>query len=326
MADVIAGLDRTPVVIGHSFGGLLAQILAGRGLATASVAIDPAPSRGVLPLPFSALKASFPVLGNPANYKRSVTLTFEQFRYGFANAVPEAEARELYDTFHVAAPGGRCSRRRPPTSTRSPRPRRTRRTRPAGRCSSSRGRRTTSSPGRWRTRRTSSSASTPPRSPRSPRSPAAGTPWSSTRLARGGRRGARLRRAHSRPSRLTTRRGGGVPGPIASAHVKTLVIGPGGREHAWRPRCAGIPRSPRCTPPPGTRAWRRSRRSTTSTRCPAPPSPRWPPSSGSTSSWSVPRRRWSRVSPTPSARAGSPASVPRRRPPCSRAPRPSPRT
>jgi pimeloyl-ACP methyl ester carboxylesterase len=105
LADVIAGLDRTPVVIGHSFGGLLAQILAGRGLAAASVAIDPAPSRGVLPLPFSALKASFPVLGNPANYKRSVTLTFEQFRYGFANAVPEAEARELYETFHVAAPG-----------------------------------------------------------------------------------------------------------------------------------------------------------------------------------------------------------------------------
>jgi non-heme chloroperoxidase len=105
VAGVIAGLDRKPVVIGHSFGGLLAQIIAGRGLATASVAIDPAPSRGVLPLPFSALKASFPVLGNPGNYKKAVTLTFEQFRYGFANAVPEAEARELYDTFHVAAPG-----------------------------------------------------------------------------------------------------------------------------------------------------------------------------------------------------------------------------
>jgi pimeloyl-ACP methyl ester carboxylesterase len=105
VAEVIGELKRKPIVIGHSFGGLLAQILAGRGLAAASVAIDPAPSRGVLPLPFSALKASFPVLGNPANYKRSVTLTFEQFRYGFANAVPEAEARELYETFHVAAPG-----------------------------------------------------------------------------------------------------------------------------------------------------------------------------------------------------------------------------
>jgi pimeloyl-ACP methyl ester carboxylesterase len=105
VADVIAGLDRKPVVIGHSFGGLLAQIIAGRALAIASVAIDPAPSRGVLPLPFSALKASFPVLGNPGNYTKAVTLTFEQFRYGFANAVPEAEARELYKTFHVAAPG-----------------------------------------------------------------------------------------------------------------------------------------------------------------------------------------------------------------------------
>ena len=102
---MIAGLDRAPVVIGHSFGGLLAQIIAGRGLAVASVAIDPAPSRGVLPLPFSALKAAFPVLGNPLNVGRAVTLTFEEFRYGFANAVSEEEARSLYETFHVPAPG-----------------------------------------------------------------------------------------------------------------------------------------------------------------------------------------------------------------------------
>ncbi|CUR55248.1 conserved hypothetical protein [metagenome] len=105
VADLIATLERKPIVIGHSFGGLLVQILAGRGLATATVSIDPAPSRGVLPLPFSALKAAFPVLGNPGNRTKAVTLTFEQFRYGFANAVSEAEARALYEEFHVAAPG-----------------------------------------------------------------------------------------------------------------------------------------------------------------------------------------------------------------------------
>ncbi|MBM7516714.1 alpha/beta hydrolase [Nocardioides nitrophenolicus] len=103
--QVIEGLDRRPVVIGHSFGGLLAQIIAGRGLAAGTVAIDPAPSQGVLPLPFSALKASFPVLGNPLNRGRTVTLSFEEFRYGFANAVSEQEARELYESLHTPAPG-----------------------------------------------------------------------------------------------------------------------------------------------------------------------------------------------------------------------------
>ena len=102
---VIETLDRKPIVIGHSFGGLLVQILAGRGLAAGTVSIDPAPSHGVLPLPFSTLKASLPVLGNPLNFGKTVTLTFDQFRYGFANAVPEAEARELYATFHTPAPG-----------------------------------------------------------------------------------------------------------------------------------------------------------------------------------------------------------------------------
>lgn len=105
VAEVIARLTRKPAVIGHSFGGLLAQIIAGRGLAAATVAIDPAPSRGVLPLPFTALKAAFPVLGNPANRKRAVTLSFDEFRYGFANAISEVEARALYEEFHVAAPG-----------------------------------------------------------------------------------------------------------------------------------------------------------------------------------------------------------------------------
>jgi non-heme chloroperoxidase len=102
---VIEKLNVKPVVIGHSFGGLLVQILAGRGLSAATVAIDPAPSRGVLPLPPAALKSSSAVLGNPANRHRAVTLTFDQFRYGFANAVSEEEAQELYEAFHVAGSG-----------------------------------------------------------------------------------------------------------------------------------------------------------------------------------------------------------------------------
>jgi pimeloyl-ACP methyl ester carboxylesterase len=103
--EVIQGLARRPAVIGHSFGGLLTQILAGRGLSAASVAIDPAPFRGVLPLPFSALKSSAPVLGNPRNRHRAVPLTYEQFRFAFANAVDEQEAKELYETFAVPAAG-----------------------------------------------------------------------------------------------------------------------------------------------------------------------------------------------------------------------------
>jgi non-heme chloroperoxidase len=103
--DVIARLDRRPAVIGHSFGGLLTQIMAGRSVCAASVAIDPAPFRGVLPLPFSALKSAFPVLGNPANRHRAVPLTFDQFRYAFANAVSDDEAKELYETFAVPAAG-----------------------------------------------------------------------------------------------------------------------------------------------------------------------------------------------------------------------------
>jgi non-heme chloroperoxidase len=104
-AEIIGGLSRKPIVIGHSFGGLLAQILAGRGLASATVAIDPAPFRGVLPLPLSALKSARPVLGNPANRNRAIPLTYDQFRFGFANAVSEDEAKELYETFAVPAPG-----------------------------------------------------------------------------------------------------------------------------------------------------------------------------------------------------------------------------
>jgi non-heme chloroperoxidase len=103
--EVIGKLKKKPAVIGHSFGGLLTQILAGRGLSAVSVAIDPAPFRGVLPLPISSLKSASPVLGNPANRNRAVPLTYEQFRYGFANAVDEEEAKQLYTTFAVPASG-----------------------------------------------------------------------------------------------------------------------------------------------------------------------------------------------------------------------------
>jgi pimeloyl-ACP methyl ester carboxylesterase len=104
-AEVIGGLERKPAIIGHSFGGLIAQILADRGLSLASVAVDPAPFKGVLPLPLAAIRTTLPVLGNPLNKGRTVTLSFEQFRYGWTNAVPEEEARRLYETYHVAAPG-----------------------------------------------------------------------------------------------------------------------------------------------------------------------------------------------------------------------------
>jgi non-heme chloroperoxidase len=104
-AEVIGKLKKKPAVVGHSFGGLLTQIIAGRGLSAVSVAIDPAPFRGVLPLPISALKSASPVLGNPANRNRAVPLTYEQFRFGFANVVSEEEAKELYSTFAVPAAG-----------------------------------------------------------------------------------------------------------------------------------------------------------------------------------------------------------------------------
>jgi non-heme chloroperoxidase len=103
--DVIGSLKKKPAVIGHSFGGLLTQILAGRGVSKVSVAIDPAPFRGVLPLPFSSLKSASPVLGNPANHGRAIPLTYEQFRFGFANAVGEDEARELHATYAVPGSG-----------------------------------------------------------------------------------------------------------------------------------------------------------------------------------------------------------------------------
>jgi non-heme chloroperoxidase len=104
-AEVIGALTKKPAVMGHSTGGLLTFMMADRGLSAASVAIDPGPFRGVLPLPISTLKASAPVLLNPLNRGRAVTLTFDQFKYGWTNALGEDEARQLYETYHVAGPG-----------------------------------------------------------------------------------------------------------------------------------------------------------------------------------------------------------------------------
>jgi non-heme chloroperoxidase len=105
VAEVIGKLSKKPAVVGHSFGGLFTQIVAGRGLSAASVAIDPAPFRGVLPLPISSLRSVMPVLRNPANRGRAVSLTLDQFRYGWANALSEDEGRQLHENFHVPAPG-----------------------------------------------------------------------------------------------------------------------------------------------------------------------------------------------------------------------------
>ena len=103
--DVINALDKKPVVMGHSTGGLLAQMIAGWGMSTVTVAIDPGVFRGVLPLPASVLKGVGPFLLDPRTRGRALTLTFDQFTYGWANALEEKEARDLYDRFHVAGSG-----------------------------------------------------------------------------------------------------------------------------------------------------------------------------------------------------------------------------
>jgi pimeloyl-ACP methyl ester carboxylesterase len=104
-AEIIGKLTKKPAVLGHSTGGLLAQIIAGRGLSAATVAIDPGPFRGVLPLPLSALRSAWPVLKNPANRGKGVTLTLDQFKYGWATALSDDEAKQIYEQYHVAASG-----------------------------------------------------------------------------------------------------------------------------------------------------------------------------------------------------------------------------
>ena len=105
IAQQLKKFDKKPILIGHSFGGLLVQNLLGRDLGAAAVAIDPAPIKGVPELPVSALKSSFPVLGNPFNFNRAIALTEPQFRFGFTNAVSEQEAKELYTKYAMPAPG-----------------------------------------------------------------------------------------------------------------------------------------------------------------------------------------------------------------------------
>jgi alpha-beta hydrolase superfamily lysophospholipase len=104
-AKIVREAGSKPIVIGHSFGGLIAEHLLGQDLATAAIAIDPAPIKGVLVLPPAQLRAAFPVLGNPANRKKSVSLTAAQFRYAFGNALSEQESARLYDEWNIPAPG-----------------------------------------------------------------------------------------------------------------------------------------------------------------------------------------------------------------------------
>jgi pimeloyl-ACP methyl ester carboxylesterase len=102
---IIEGLHAEPILIGHSFGGMIAQKLLGQDLGAGAVAIDAAQFKGVLPLPLSSLRAAFPVFKNPANSQRAVSLTAEQFRYAFGNAVTTEESDDLYERWAIPAPG-----------------------------------------------------------------------------------------------------------------------------------------------------------------------------------------------------------------------------
>lgn len=105
IAEFISKLNKKPILVGHSFGGLIAQKLAGQGLSLCTVAIDPAPFKGVLPLPASVLKAFMPILLKPANRRRAVSLSQAQFRFGFGNAISEQESNALYQEYAVPTPG-----------------------------------------------------------------------------------------------------------------------------------------------------------------------------------------------------------------------------
>ncbi|MET8638399.1 alpha/beta hydrolase [Streptomyces sp. NPDC004680] len=99
--EVVRSLDEAPVIIGHSFGGAVTQILLDRGLGSAGVAIDSAPVKGVLPLPYSTLKSAWPVLGNPANKNKAIALTPRQFHYGFTNTLSEEESAVVNERYQV---------------------------------------------------------------------------------------------------------------------------------------------------------------------------------------------------------------------------------
>lgn len=104
-AGLISEMPAPPVIIGHSFGGMIAEKLLGEDLGAAAIAIDAAQIKGVLPLPLSALRSTLPVFKNPANAHRAVSLTAEQFRYSFGNALPPEESDALYDRWSIPAPG-----------------------------------------------------------------------------------------------------------------------------------------------------------------------------------------------------------------------------
>ena len=104
-ADVFASEGIKPIVVGHSFGGLIAQELLANDFAVAAVAIDPAPIKGVKILPFAQLRSGLPVLGNPANKGRTVSLNAAQFRYAFGNAISEEESDELFEKWTIPGPG-----------------------------------------------------------------------------------------------------------------------------------------------------------------------------------------------------------------------------
>jgi pimeloyl-ACP methyl ester carboxylesterase len=103
-AQIIAKLDEPPVIVGHSFGGLVAEKLLGEGYGAAAVAIDPAQIKGVLPLPLAQLRSGLPALGNPANLHKAVALTQKEFRFGFGNAVSEEESDELFTKWTIPSP------------------------------------------------------------------------------------------------------------------------------------------------------------------------------------------------------------------------------
>ena len=103
--DVISRLPAMPVVVGHSFGGLIAQKLLSKGMAAAAIAIDPGQIKGVKPLPLAQIRSGFPVLSRPGNKRRAVALNRKQFHYGFGNALTEKESGELFDKYAIPGPG-----------------------------------------------------------------------------------------------------------------------------------------------------------------------------------------------------------------------------
>jgi len=102
---IFEGLDRKPILVGHSFGGMISEKLLGMDAAAAAIAIDAAQIKGVLPLPLSSLRATLPVFKNPTNKHKAVSLTPEQFRFSFGNAVSEEESDRLHEAWTIPAPG-----------------------------------------------------------------------------------------------------------------------------------------------------------------------------------------------------------------------------